>query len=123
MTPIPPISNLDFGTLLFNLMVQDAIVLRIVNRDFDQVNTRSVKWKQENMGLKDFGLDYGNPDFVAYAESYGAQGHRPTSSAELLPLMTKCLDTPAVHLIEVPVDYSENDRILNHEFKEQSAKI
>jgi len=31
-----------------------------------------IKWKQENMGLKDFGLDYGNPDFVAYAESYGA---------------------------------------------------
>ena len=51
MTLIPRISNLDFGTLLFDLMVQDAIVLRIVNRDFDQVNARSVKalghqWQQ-----------------------------------------------------------------------------
>ena len=82
-----------------------------------------IKWKQENMGLKDFGLDYGNPDFVAYAESYGAQGHRVTSSAGLLPLLASCLETPGVHLIEVPVDYSENDRILNHEIKEQSAKI
>ena len=82
-----------------------------------------IKWKQQNMGLKDFGLDYGNPDFVAYAESYGAHGHRVTSSAELLPMITKCFETSGVHLIEVPVDYSENDRILNHEIKEQSAKI
>ena len=82
-----------------------------------------IKWKQQNMGLKDFGLDYGNPDFVAYAECYGAQGHRVASSAELLPMITKCFDTPGVHLIEVPVDYSDNDRILNHEIKEQSAKI
>ncbi len=82
-----------------------------------------IKWKQENMGLKNFGLDYGNPDFVAYAESYGAHGHRVPSSAELLPMMEKCFDTPGVHLIEVPVDYSDNDRILNHEIKEQSAKI
>lgn len=82
-----------------------------------------IKWKQTNMGLKDFGLDYGNPDFVRYAESYGAQGHRVTSSAELRPLLTKCLDTPGVHLVEVPVDYSENDRILNHEFKERSSKV
>jgi acetolactate synthase-1/2/3 large subunit len=28
-----------------------------------------IKWKQENMGFKNFGLDYGNPDFVKYAES------------------------------------------------------
>ena len=31
-----------------------------------------IKWKQADMGLADFGLDYGNPDFVRYAESYGA---------------------------------------------------
>ena len=35
-----------------------------------------IKWKQAHMGLSDFGLDYGNPDFVAYADSYGAHGHR-----------------------------------------------
>lgn len=82
-----------------------------------------IKWKQENMGLKNFGLDYGNPDFVAYAASYGAQGHRAESSAGLEPLMHKCFSTPGVHLIEVPVDYSENDRILNHEIKEKSKLV
>ena len=82
-----------------------------------------IKWKQSNMGLANFGLDYGNPDFVAYANSYGAKGHRVTNSRELLPMMKQCLAEPGVHLIEVPVDYSENDRILNHEIKEQSALV
>ena len=35
-----------------------------------------IRWKQANMGFTDFGLTYGNPDFVKYAESYGANGHR-----------------------------------------------
>ena len=82
-----------------------------------------IKWKQANMGFEDYGLDYGNPDFVKYAEAYGAKGHRVTSAAELLPLLERCHEEPAVHVIEVPVDYSENDRILNHEIKELSAKI
>ncbi|MEM7235794.1 MAG: acetolactate synthase large subunit, partial [Planctomycetota bacterium] len=46
-----------------------------------------IKWKQANMGFHNFGLDYGNPDFVKYAESYGAVGHRVGSSEELLPLL------------------------------------
>ena len=82
-----------------------------------------IKWKQANMGFEDYGLDYGNPDFVKYAESYGAKGHRVTSAAELLPTLERCHEEPGVHVIEVPVDYSENDRILNHEIKELSAKI
>ena len=82
-----------------------------------------IKWKQANMGLKEFGLDYGNPDFVRYADSYGAKGHRVTSTAELLPMLQQCHSEPNVHVVEVPVDYSENDRILNHEIKERSAKI
>jgi len=75
------------------------------------------------MGFDDFALDYGNPDFVMYANSYGAQGHRLESAQELIPLLEKCLDSPGVHLVEVPVDYSHNDRILNREIKEKSHKI
>jgi len=82
-----------------------------------------IKWKQANMDFEDFGLDYGNPDFVRYAESYGAQGHRVTSAESLIPLLKKCLDTPGVHLVEVPVDYSDNDRILNRDIKEESRRI
>ena len=82
-----------------------------------------IKWKQANMGLTNFGLDYGNPDFLKYAESYGANGYRVGSAAELLPLLQKCHAEHGVHVIEVPVDYSDNDRILNHEIQSRSAKI
>jgi acetolactate synthase-1/2/3 large subunit len=82
-----------------------------------------IRWKQANMGFKDWGLTYGNPDFVKYAESYGASGHR-VESAEMLPeLLKTCLNTPGVHLIDCPVDYADNDRILNKEIKELSAKL
>lgn len=79
-----------------------------------------VKWKQINMGFANFGLDIGNPDFVTYAESYGAHGHRLNAAEELIPQIELCFKTPGVHLVEVPIDYSDNDRILNHEIKEKS---
>ncbi len=82
-----------------------------------------IKWKQANMGFENFGLDYGNPDFVKYAESYGAHGHRVESAEQLVPLLEKCNDSPGVHVIDVQVDYSENDRILNHEIQEKSQLI
>lgn len=82
-----------------------------------------IRWKQANMGFKDWGLTYGNPDFVKYAESYGANGYRVESSTHLTELLKHCRDTPGVHLIECPVDYSENDAILNHQIKELSAAL
>jgi acetolactate synthase-1/2/3 large subunit len=82
-----------------------------------------IKWKQANMGFDNFGLDFQNPDFVKYAESYGAHGHRVATAEELLPLMERCHLTPGVHVIDVPVDYSDNDRILNREIMELSKRI
>ncbi len=82
-----------------------------------------IRWKQANMGLKDWGLEYGNPDFVKYAESYGAIGHRVTSSDSLREILGTALGTPGVHLIDCPVDYSENDQILNIDIKKRSAAI
>jgi acetolactate synthase-1/2/3 large subunit len=75
------------------------------------------------MGFENFGLDYGNPDFVQYANSYGATGHRVESVESLVPLLEECLRTPGVHLVEVAVDYSENDQILNIDIKEKSQLI
>jgi acetolactate synthase-1/2/3 large subunit len=82
-----------------------------------------IRWKQANMGFADWGLTYGNPDFVKYAEAYGANGHRVDSAAGLPDLLAHCRDTPGVHLIDCPVDYAENDRILNHEIKQLSAAL
>ncbi len=82
-----------------------------------------IRWKQANMGFKDWGLTYGNPDFVKYAEAYGAHGHRVTSAAHLQELLAHTRDTPGVHLIDCPVDYSENDQILNIDIKKISKEM
>ncbi len=82
-----------------------------------------IKWKQAGMGFDNFGLDFGNPDFVRYAQSYGAHGHRVESADQLLPLLEECHNSGGVHLIDCQVDYSDNDRILNREIKERSKLI
>jgi acetolactate synthase-1/2/3 large subunit len=82
-----------------------------------------IKWKQQHMGLHSFGLDFGNPDFVAYANSYGAHGHRITRADELAPLLMLCQQQGGVHLLDVPIDYSDNDRLLNHEISERSRNL
>jgi acetolactate synthase-1/2/3 large subunit len=82
-----------------------------------------IRWKQANMGFADFGLTYGNPDFVRFAESFGAAGHRVESAMHLEQLLARCQDTPGVHVIECPVDYSENDQILNHDITRLSKVL
>ena len=82
-----------------------------------------IRWKQANMGFEDWGLEFGNPDFVKYAESYGAHGHRIESALHLSDVLAKSLEAPGVHLIDCPVDYSENNRILNDEIMAKSAEI
>ncbi len=82
-----------------------------------------IKWKQANMQFANFGIDMGNPDFVKYAESYGAKGWRPNSVAEFRKMLAHCLDTPGVHLIDLAIDYSDNDRVLNNEIRQLSAKL
>ncbi|MBU3023588.1 acetolactate synthase large subunit [Aestuariibacter sp. A3R04] len=82
-----------------------------------------IKWKQAHMAFDNFGLDYGNPDLVQYANSYGASGWRVASTNELGKTIGHCLNTPGVHLIDCPVDYSMNDKTLNHTIRELSKKL
>jgi len=82
-----------------------------------------IKWKQEGMGFENFGLDYKNPDFVKYAESYGACGHRPTSDENFIEILSECLNTDGVHIIDLPIDYSLNHSILNVLLKEKTCKL
>jgi acetolactate synthase-1/2/3 large subunit len=80
-----------------------------------------IKWKQEGMGFENFGLDYNNPDFVKYAESFGATGHRPESAADLKTVLNQALNSKGVHVIDLPVDYSLNHSILNVLIKESAC--
>ena len=54
------------------------------------------------------GLEYNNPDFVKYAESYGAKGHRISSATGFIETMDRAFREGGVHLIDLPVDYSQN---------------
>jgi acetolactate synthase-1/2/3 large subunit len=80
-----------------------------------------IKWKQEGMGFENFGLDYNNPDFVKYAESFGAIGHRPESAADFKTVLNQTLNSKGVHVIDLPVDYSMNHSILNVLIKESAC--
>ena len=82
-----------------------------------------IRWKQEEMGFGDYAMDLGNPDLVRYAESYGARGHRPATADAFGKLLEQCLEHDGVDLIDVPVDYSENVAILNHELAERAKAL
>lgn len=82
-----------------------------------------IKWKQETMHFPNYGLDFNNPDFVKYAESYGAHGHRVTKTADLKTILSYCLETHGVHLIDVPVDYSENAEFLGSQLQRNRSQF
>lgn len=82
-----------------------------------------IKWKQAGMGFENWGLDFGNPDFVKYAESYGAHGVRINKAEEFLPVLEECLNSKGVHLIDLPVDYSENEAVLTEQMKTRTCLI
>jgi acetolactate synthase I/II/III large subunit len=71
-----------------------------------------IRWKQQVGGFPDWGLEYGNPDFVAYANAFGATGHRVEATDDFVAMVQGCYDAGGVHLVEVPIDYSENKRVL-----------
>lgn len=82
-----------------------------------------IRWKQAIDDFPDWGLKFGNPDFVRYAEAYGARGHRVTETDAMLPLMESCFDEGGVHLIDVPIDYGENQRVLIDELRSATADL
>jgi acetolactate synthase I/II/III large subunit len=70
-----------------------------------------IDWKQRNEFGRPFGVEFGNPDFVAYAESFGIAGFRPSTAADLYPTLARALEVDGPSLVEVPIDYAENLRL------------
>ncbi|MBT3809298.1 MAG: acetolactate synthase large subunit [Rhodospirillaceae bacterium] len=115
----------DGGFMMNSQELETAVRLKmnIVVLILNDSSYGMIRWKQANMGLKDWGLEYGNPDFVKYVEAYGGIGHRVGSAEELPGIIETALTEPGVHLIDCPVDYAENDQILNIDIKKRSAAI
>lgn len=82
-----------------------------------------IRWKQAVDGFEDFGMRFGNPDFVRYAEAYGAKGTRVTSVEELVPTIEAAFAGGGVHLLDVPIDYSENTRVLVDELRNRTPDV
>jgi acetolactate synthase-1/2/3 large subunit len=70
-----------------------------------------IDWKQRNEFGRPFAVEFGNPDFVDFARSFGIAGFRPESAADLLPTLRRALDVDGPSLVEIPIDYRENLRL------------
>ena len=70
-----------------------------------------IKWHQDRRFGRDTQIEFGNPDFVKYAESFGARGYRVESAADLLPTLERALADDTVVLVDCPVDYAENMKL------------
>jgi acetolactate synthase-1/2/3 large subunit len=77
-----------------------------------------IRWKQAVDGYPDFGMSFGNPDFVAYAAAYGIKGSRVQGPDDLAPTLEHAFKGRGVHLVATPVDYAENMRVLVNELRE-----
>jgi acetolactate synthase-1/2/3 large subunit len=82
-----------------------------------------IRWKQAVDEFDDWGLTFGNPDFVAYAESYGAKGWRIETADGLAATLEAAFSAGGVHLVAVPVDYSENKRVLVDELRSRVPAV
>jgi acetolactate synthase-1/2/3 large subunit len=91
----------------------DLIVFIINDNGFGMID-----WEQKEKNYKPFGLHFKNPDFVKYAESYGARGVKVAKVDDIILYINEAKKEGGVWLIEVPVDYTENERVfteaLNH---------
>jgi acetolactate synthase-1/2/3 large subunit len=67
-----------------------------------------ITWKMDLELGESMDTAFGNPDFVAYAESFGARGVEITAADELLPALKEALELDTVTVIACPVDYSAN---------------
>ena len=77
-----------------------------------------IRWKQAVDHFPDFGMTFGNPDFVTYAAAYGVKGARVEGAEMLAPTLEAAFAAGGVRLVVVPIDYSENMRVLVDELRD-----
>jgi acetolactate synthase-1/2/3 large subunit len=109
----------DGGFMMNSQELETAVRLglNLVVLVLDDSSYGMIRWKQHAMGYPDFGLQFNNPDFILYAHSYGVKGHRVESAESFAPLLESCFAEGGIHLVALPVDYSENSKVLNDELK------
>jgi acetolactate synthase I/II/III large subunit len=111
----------DGGFMMNSQELETAVRLKlnVVVLVLDDGAYGMIRWKQAVDRFPDWGLTFGNPDFVRYAESYGAKGHRVGATEDLVPTLESAFRAGGVHIVAVPIDYSENTRVLVDELREK----
>jgi acetolactate synthase I/II/III large subunit len=73
-----------------------------------------ITWHQ----LRHFGrpshISFKNPDFVKYAESFGAKGYKVQKAEDLVPTLEQAFKDNTVVIVDCPVDYAENMKLTHH---------
>ncbi len=114
----------DGGFMMNSQELETAVRLKLdlVVLILDDSAYGMIRWKQAADHFPDFGLTFGNPDFVKYAESYGARGWRVNATEDLIPTLEQAFSTGGVHVVAVPIDYSENTRVLIEELRNHTPE-
>jgi acetolactate synthase-1/2/3 large subunit len=100
----------DAGFLMNSQEIETAVRLGlpIVILVWNDAGYGLIEWKQMHNFKRTSHVDFSNPDFVKYAESFGAVGYRVSGPGQLQGILKKALMQPTVSIIDCPVDYSEN---------------
>jgi acetolactate synthase-1/2/3 large subunit len=70
-----------------------------------------ISWKQRLARDRSVFTRITNPDFKAYAESFGILSYRPRTVRELKQQLSDAVTSRQLCVIEVPVDASVNDKL------------
>jgi acetolactate synthase-1/2/3 large subunit len=109
----------DGGFMMNSQELETAVRLKLnlVVLILDDNGYGMIRWKQAVDNFPDWGLTFGNPDFVKYAEAYGAKGSWVDATDDLVPTLEAAFKGGGVHVVTVPIDYTENMRVLVDELK------
>jgi acetolactate synthase-1/2/3 large subunit len=103
----------DAGFMMNSQEIETAIrcQLPIVILIWNDSSYGLIEWKQMNEFRRISNVRFGNPDFVKYAEAFGARGYRVERTQELPGILREALAGDTVSIIDCPVDYRENVKL------------
>jgi acetolactate synthase-1/2/3 large subunit len=115
----------DGGFMMNSQEMETAVRLRLnlVVLVLEDCAYGMIRWKQAVDRFPDWGLTFGNPDFVRYAQSYGASGTRVERTDDLAPALDAAFGQGGVQLVVVPIDYAENAGLQIDEMKQRGCEI
>ena len=70
-----------------------------------------IRWKQMAQFGRESNVTFTNPDFVKFAESFGAKGYKVQKTEDLIPTLKQAIADNTVVIVDCPVDYAENMKL------------